>query len=126
MPQPVLTWAIELNPSEKKTFEITSMADLKITAATLDPVLKDQNGRSTVILHITHSASKDSDDEEESDEDSVSDSDKMPPTKVVLTSLTPGKVGTTPVLLLETNGLNETDRVNAFGHYYYASSNSCR
>ncbi|KIM29798.1 hypothetical protein M408DRAFT_22668 [Serendipita vermifera MAFF 305830] len=88
MPLPVHTWAIELNPSEKKTFELTDLADLKITAATLDPVLKDQTGRSTVILHITHKTSKDSDSEDESEEE---EEEEISPTKLVLTSLTPGK-----------------------------------
>jgi len=92
MPQPILTWALELKPSEKKTFEITSMADLKITNATLDPILNDETGRSTVVLHIVNSAGGDSDSENESDDPSEEEAEASPPVKLVLTSLTPGKV----------------------------------
>jgi hypothetical protein len=94
MPNPVVTWVLELNPSDKTTFELTNVADLKITNATLDPILQDETGRSTVILHIMTPKMDDSEDDDEDSED-ASDLDfgEAPPQKLVLTSLTPGKVG---------------------------------
>jgi hypothetical protein len=93
MPNPVVTWVLELNPSEKTTFELTNVADLKITNATLDPVLQDETGRSTVILYVMTPKFDDSEDEEDSEDASDPDFGETPPQKLVLTSLTPGKVG---------------------------------
>jgi hypothetical protein len=93
MPNPIVTWVLELNPSEKITFELTNVADLKITNATLDPVLQDETGRSTVILHIMNHKLEDSEDEEDSEDTSEPDFEQTAPQKLVLTSLTPGKVG---------------------------------
>jgi len=76
---------MELDPSERKTFEISDPADLRITNAALDPVLKDETGRTTVVLYITGPSFDESESEEE-------DSEESPPQKLVLTSLTPGKV----------------------------------
>jgi hypothetical protein len=87
---PVATWTLELNPSEKKTYQLHSATDLKITNAALGPELADANGRSTVILHIDNNP-LDS-DSEDYDEDE-SEYSPAPPQKLVLTSLTPGKVG---------------------------------
>src|SRR5271169_578926 len=92
MPNPVVTWVLELNPSEKTTFELTNVADLKITNATLDPVLQDETGRSTVILHIMTPNLDDSEEDEDSEDASDLDFGATPPQKLVLTSLTPGKV----------------------------------
>lgn len=97
MPYPVVPWVLELKASNKTTFELTQVADLKITNATLDPVLDDENGRSTVVLYITNNLEdSDDEDEEEDGEDSEEGSRKdvghSPPQKLVLTSLTPGKV----------------------------------
>jgi hypothetical protein len=86
---PVATWTLELNPSEKKTYQLHSATDLKITNAALGPVLADANGRSTVILHIDNNP-LDSDSEENDEDDS--EYSPAPPQKLVLTSLTPSKV----------------------------------
>jgi hypothetical protein len=86
---PVATWTLELNPSEKKTYQLHSATDLKITNAALGPELTDANGRSTVILHIDNNPL---DSDSEDDDEDESEYSPAPPQKLVLTSLTPGKV----------------------------------
>lgn len=83
----VATWTVELDPSEQKTFKLPNSTDLKITNAALGPQLVDENGRSTVIIHIDNDPSGGSDDE-----DSEEELSPAPPQKLILTSLIPGKV----------------------------------
>jgi hypothetical protein len=85
----VATWTVELKPSEKTNYRLHAYADLKISNAALDPVLADPKGRSTVILHVDDD-DLDSDEEDSELESSLSKSNK--PKRLVLTSLTPGKV----------------------------------
>lgn len=85
----VATWTVELKPSEKTNYRLHAYADLKISNAALDPVLADTKGRSTVILHVDDD-DLDAEDEEDEYESSPLKSDK--PKRLVLTSLTPGKV----------------------------------
>lgn len=95
---PVATWTLELSPSEKKTYELHHATDLKITNAALAHELADANARSTVVLHINNDPlSSDSEDSDEEDK-SESDYSPAPPQKLVLTSLTPGKV---PLLIVK-------------------------
>lgn len=91
----VATWTAELKPSERTNYKLHAQADLKISNAALDPVLADTKGRSTVILHIDDD-NLDSDSEEYDSDVSPVKSNKTK--KLVLTSLTPGKVRNDPTL----------------------------
>jgi FK506-binding nuclear protein len=87
---PVATWALELKPSEKTTYKLHNSTDLKITNAALGPVLQDENARSTVILHINNDPPESEDGSEDDEKDS--EDAEVPPQRLVLTSLIPGKV----------------------------------
>ena len=70
-------------------YEIPPFANLKISNAALGAELEDKHSRTTLTIETEERPPTDSENEDELDEDE----DKPQPTKIVLTSLTPGKVG---------------------------------
>lgn len=84
--RPIATWAMECVPGKKYSYPLDTIADLKITNASLGQDISDEQSRSTVILSIHESPG-------ETDEDDEDDAlQNFPPTKVVLTTLCPRQV----------------------------------
>jgi len=70
-------------------YEIPPFANLKISNAALGAELEDDHSRTTLTIETSDRPPVDSEEDEEPDEDE----DKPQLTSIVLTSLTPGKVG---------------------------------
>ena len=83
----IAPWGLTIKPGATYKYEIPPFANLKISNAALGAVLEDERSRTTLIIETEDRPPADSEDEEELDED------QPQLTKIVLTSLTPGKVG---------------------------------
>ena len=87
----IAPWGLTIKPGATYQYEIPPFVNLKISNAALGAVLEDGHSRTTLTIEaVDHPV--DSEDEEELDEE-LDDEDKPKPTNIVLTSLTPGKVG---------------------------------
>lgn len=85
----IAPWGLTIKPGATYQYEIPPFVNLKISNAALGAVLEDEHSRTTLTIEAVDHHSTDSEDEDEEE----LDEDKPPPTKIVLTSLTPGKVG---------------------------------
>lgn len=83
----IAPWGLTIKPGATYKYEIPPFANLKISNAALGVVLEDEHSRTTVTIEAEERPPPDSEDEEELDEE------KPQLTNIVLTSLTPGKVG---------------------------------
>jgi FK506-binding nuclear protein len=87
-------WGLTVKPGATYKYEIPPFANLKISNAALGAKLEDDHSRTTLTIEAEERTLADSEDEELDE-----DEDKPPLTNIVLTSLTPGKVGTLDELL---------------------------
>ena len=85
----IAPWGLTVKPGATYKYEIPPFANLKISNAALGAELEDKHSRTTLTIETEDRPPADSEDEEELDEDE--DSSRL--TNIVLTSLTPGKVG---------------------------------
>jgi len=83
----IAPWGLTIKPRATYKYEIPPFANLKISNAALGVVLEDERSRTTLTIQTEDRPPADSEDEEELDEDDP----RL--TNIVLTSLTPGKVG---------------------------------
>jgi len=84
----IAPWGLTVKPGAMYKYEIPPFANLKISNAALGAELEDDRSRTTLTIETEDRSIADSEDEELDE-----DEDKSQPTNIVLTSLTPGKVG---------------------------------
>ena len=89
----IAPWGLTVKPGATYKYEIPPFANLKISNAALGAELEDKHSRTTLTIETEDRPPADSEDEDELDEDD--DNPRL--TNIVLTSLTPGKVGKFPV-----------------------------
>jgi FK506-binding nuclear protein len=80
----IAPWGLTIKPGATYKYEIPPFANLKISNAALGAELEDERGRTTLTIETEERLTADSENEDE---------DNPEPTTIVLTSLTPGKVG---------------------------------
>lgn len=83
-------WALTVKPGATYKYQLPPFANLKISNAALGVELEDEHSRTTLTIEVEDQQPSDSENETE-------DEDKPRVTTIVLTSLTPGKVGKLPV-----------------------------
>ncbi len=85
----IAPWGLTVKPGATYKYEIPPFVNLKISNAALGAELEDKHSRTTLTIETEDRPPADSEDEDELDEDEGNS--RL--TSIVLTSLTPGKVG---------------------------------